>query len=91
MRANQLPLWFASVACVLLCALHRIGLCARQVASVVSEPTARGGKLWLFRRASVRLITEDIHGRRNSHDLLAPEAQDRRCGRGERAGRDGGG
>lgn len=27
MRANQLRLWFTSMACMLLCALRRIGLC----------------------------------------------------------------
>jgi hypothetical protein len=26
MQANQLQLWFASIACILLCALRRIGL-----------------------------------------------------------------
>ena len=32
MRANQLRLWFASMACVLLCALRRIGLAHTQFA-----------------------------------------------------------
>jgi hypothetical protein len=32
MRANQLRLWFASMAYVLLCALHRIGLVHTQFA-----------------------------------------------------------
>lgn len=33
MRANQLRLWFASLAYVLLCALRRIGLVHTQFAS----------------------------------------------------------
>ena len=32
MRANQLRLWFASMACVLICALRRIGLAHTQLA-----------------------------------------------------------
>jgi hypothetical protein len=32
MRANQLRLWFASMACVLLCALRRVGLAHAQFA-----------------------------------------------------------
>ena len=36
MRANQLPLWFASAAYVLLCALRRIGLAHTQFAAATA-------------------------------------------------------
>jgi hypothetical protein len=37
MRANQLRLWFASFAYVLLCALRRIGLAFTQFAERVND------------------------------------------------------
>jgi len=57
MRANQLRLWFASMACVLLCALRRIGLAHTQFA----EATCGTLRLALLRigaqvRKSVRRI-----------------------------------
>ena len=58
MRANQLRLWFASMAYVLLCALRRIGLAHTQFA----EATCGTIRLTLFKigalvRVSVRRIT----------------------------------
>jgi hypothetical protein len=57
MRANQLRLWLASMACVLLCALRRIGLAHTQFA----EATCGTIRLTLLKigalvRASVRRI-----------------------------------
>ena len=37
MRANQLRLWFASMACVLICALRRIGLAHTQFAQATCD------------------------------------------------------
>jgi hypothetical protein len=47
MRANQLRLWFASFACVLLCALRRIGLATIRLKLL---------KIGALLRVSVRLI-----------------------------------
>ena len=40
MRANQLRLWFASIAYVLLCALRRIGLAHRSSPTRPAAPSA---------------------------------------------------
>jgi hypothetical protein len=58
MRANQLRLWFASMAYVLLCALRRIGLAHTQFATA-SCGTIRLKllKIGAFVRTSVRRIT----------------------------------
>ena len=58
MRANQLRLWFASMAYVLLCALRRIGLAHTQFA----EATCGTIRLKLLKigalvRVSVRRVT----------------------------------
>jgi hypothetical protein len=42
MRANQLRLWFASMAYVLLCALRRIGLVHTQFARTSCGASASG-------------------------------------------------
>jgi hypothetical protein len=57
MRANQLRLWFASMAYVLLCALRRIGLAGSQFAAA-SCGTIRLKllKLGALVRVSVRRI-----------------------------------
>ncbi len=57
MQANQLRLWFASMACVLLCALRRIGLAHTQFAEATCgtirlKQLKRGGSI----RVSVRRI-----------------------------------
>ena len=38
MRANQLRLWFASMAYVLMCALRRVGLAGTELARATCEP-----------------------------------------------------
>lgn len=61
MRANQLRLWFAAIACVLVCALRRIGLAETIFAAATcgtirlrllkigrwsASPSAASGSLW---------------------------------------------
>ena len=57
MRANQLRLWFASVAYVLLCALRRIGLAHTRFAEATCG-TLRLGllKIGALVRVSVRRV-----------------------------------
>jgi hypothetical protein len=58
MRANQLRLWFASMAYVLLCALRRIGLAHTQFADATCGTIRlKLLKLGALVRISVRRIT----------------------------------
>jgi hypothetical protein len=41
MRADQIRLWFASTACLLLCALGRIGLAHTQLSHATYGPFGR--------------------------------------------------
>src|SRR5204863_9023818 len=57
MRANQLRLWFASIAYVLLCALRRIGLAHSQFADAICGTIRlKGLKIGALVRISVRRI-----------------------------------
>ena len=58
MRANQLRLWFASAAYVLMCALRRIGLAHTQFASATcSTIRLKLFKIGALVRISVRRVT----------------------------------
>ena len=57
MRANQLRLWFASAAYVLICALRRIGLAHTQFAATCGTIRLKLLKIGALVRISVRRIT----------------------------------
>ena len=57
MRANQLRLWFASAAYVLLCALRRIGLAHTQFAATCGTIRLTLLKIGALIRISVRCFT----------------------------------
>ena len=91
MRANQLRLWFASMAYVLLCALRRIGLAHTQFARAscgtirlqllkIGAPCLRRGKLFPHQRAP--------HQARHAHGFPLSRRIPRRPRRADRR-RDG--
>jgi hypothetical protein len=56
MRANQLRLWFASMAYVLICALRRIGLAHTQFARATCGTIRLALKIGALVRISVRRV-----------------------------------
>ena len=77
MRANQLRLWFASMAYVLLCALRRIGLAHSQFADATCGTIRlKLLKIGALVRISVRRIkvAMSVPGRTNSPSLTPRRA-----------------
>ena len=72
MRANQLRLWFAAMAYVLLCALRRIGLAHTQFAEAICGTIRlKLLKLGALVRISVRRIKFAIASAGPWHDEFA--------------------
>ena len=82
MRANQLRLWFASAAYVLLCALRRIGLAHTQFATATCGTIRlRLLKLGALVRVSVRRVTVAMASACPSqHEFALAHARLRRAG-----------